>query len=107
MIFEVVTIVLVLPLFFGWWTLGSDLSLSPFALALAFDSPILKDVNSAAGAKGVVHKLGSTQLRFGETLPNSNPYMIGEKIPIRTTGRLGFAESQNVIHPRKGMHFSE
>lgn len=30
----------------GFWNLGGDLTLSPFNAALAFDSPLLKDVNS-------------------------------------------------------------
>lgn len=39
--------------------------MSPFNVSLAFDSPLLEDVNSATGAKGVVREMGGTQLKFG------------------------------------------
>lgn len=106
-IFELVTVVLILPMFWGWWTLGCHLTLSPFALALAFDSPILKGVNSAAGARGVVREMGGSKLKFGEVVSDIPAVPNGEVPSGATTGRLGVAESHNVVRPRKGMQFSE
>ena len=81
------------------------MTLSPFALALAFDSPILKGVNSAAGSRGVVKELGSMRLRFGEVVSDMPAVPDGEVPDGAATGRLGVAESHNVTRPRKGMQF--
>jgi hypothetical protein len=98
---ELITILLILPMFWGWWTLGwSSYTMSPFTMALAFNAPLLEDVNSASGARGVVRKLGSMQVKFG---------LIGEPGPRVdagvgvTPGRLGIAERSNVVRPRKGV----
>jgi hypothetical protein len=105
-VFELVTVLLILPLFFGWWTLGCHLTLSPFAIALAFDAPILEGVNSAAGAKGVVRELGGMRLKFGEVLSNE-PAVSNEEIAhVAATGRLGIAGSDTVVRPRRGMRFT-
>lgn len=83
--------------------------MSPFAIALAFNSPILGDVNSAAGAKGVVHDLGDVKLMSGVVdssgqpdSPNGSSSEAG-----LTSGRLGVGENQFVAKPRKGMKFRE
>ncbi|KAK3716961.1 hypothetical protein LTR37_006016 [Vermiconidia calcicola] len=60
-IVQVVAALAILPMLWGW----CHHTLSPFAIALAFDAPILKDVNSAAGAKGVVDLLGGMRLKYG------------------------------------------
>ena len=103
---ELVTVLLILPLFFGWWRLGCHLTLSPFALALAFDAPILRGVNSAAGARGVVRELGGKRLKFGEVVSSTRGVINDGLVNAATTGRLGIAESDNVIRPRRGMRFS-
>ena len=105
-VFEIVTVLLILPMFWGWWSLGCRLNLSPFGLTLAFDSPILEDVNSGAGAIGVVRQLGSMRLKFGEVVSDLSAFPDGEKNDGSATGRLGIAQSQNVVRPRKGVQFS-
>ena len=105
-VFELVTVLLILPLFFGWWKLGCHMTLSPFALALAFDAPILRGVNSAAGARGVVRERGGMRLKFGEVVPNTHGVMIDDPVNAATTGRLGIAGSENVVRPRRGTQFS-
>ena len=102
---ELMTVFLVLPMFFGYWQLGRHTTLSPFDIALAFDSSLFSDVNSAAGAKGVVRSLGSMHLRYG--LIGQAAESDGEvKHRNAASGRLGFAPSVNVIRPRNGMQFS-
>ena len=103
---ELVTVLLILPMFFGWWTLGSHLTLSPFALALAFDAPVLRGVNSAVGARGVVRELGNTRLQFGEVLSSPIPDPTDRNGKVAATGRLGMAERENVVRPRRGMRFT-
>lgn len=105
-VFELATALLILPLFYGWWTLGCHLTLSPFALALAFDAPILRGVNSAAGARGVVRELGGMRLKFGEVVASTAIVSNDEFLNAATTGRLGIAGSDNVVRPRRGMQFT-
>lgn len=62
---EIMTIILVLAMFWGSWTLENDLNLSPFNMALAFDSPLLQDIDSVSGAKGVVRTMGDTTIALG------------------------------------------
>jgi hypothetical protein len=107
---ELITVLLVLPMFWGWWTLGgTNYTMSPLTMALAFDSPLLADVNSAAGAKGVVREIGNVQLKFGlvsetdRALESSN----GGQEDGAASGRLGIAEAGSVVRPRRGMKFSK
>lgn len=83
--------------------------MSPFNIALAFDSPIVKDVNSATGSKGVVEKIGNMQLTFGvvnsrEWTSNTEDQGLEEG---KTCGRLGIEESHIVVRPSKGTVFHE
>ena len=82
------------------------MTLSPFNVALAFDAPMVKDVYSAAGAKGVVRKHGEMELRFGVVSPSSNSN-IADPNTAYATGRLGIAQREDVVKPRNGMRFSE
>ena len=87
----------------GWSHLGFNLTVSLLSIALAFDSPVLKGVNSAVGARDVVRDLGSMKLK----------YVVTDQIaPCQeqatydyASGRLGIAESQNVAKSRRGMKF--
>ncbi len=67
------------------------MTLSPMEIALAFNSPLLSDVNSASGAKGVVEKLGGMKVKFGS---------------VKDAGRLGVAYSESVKRPYKGERFT-
>ena len=83
--------------------------MSPFNIALAFDSPIVKDVNSASGSKGVAEEIGNKQLKFGVVY---SPYRISVTGASgleegKTSGRLGINESHIVAKPRKGTVFRE
>lgn len=103
-VLELVTILLIIPMFFGRWQLGGNLTLSPFNLALAFDSPFLSDVNSASGARGVVDQVGNTQLKFGAVLPH---HAESQAIPKDVVpGRLGFGDSGSVVRPRRRARFA-
>ncbi|KAK3640138.1 hypothetical protein LTR56_005550 [Elasticomyces elasticus] len=88
---ELLAILMVLPLFWGWWRLGRTTLLSPVELALAFDAPLFRDVNSAQRASQAVGKFGTTEVKYGAV--GNTPY------------RLGIAERQNVLTPHQGMRF--
>ena len=93
----------------GWWTLGCNLSMSPFAVALAFDSSILKDVNSATGSKGVVEDMASVRLKFGvvDHLDQTENLTGEPRASGHGFGRLGVGKSENVVTPRPGRQFWE
>ena len=97
---QIATALITLPMFWGWWRLGCNLTLSPFSVALAFDAPVLSDINSAAGTKGVVDSLGGMRLKYGAVES-------GEEKGRGTgfSGRLGVAESEMVFRPQAGMTF--
>ena len=98
---QIATALLTLPMFWGWWRLGCNVTLSPFSIALAFDSPVLSDVNSAAGPKGVVDKLGGMRLKYGAV----GSFEREEGKGSGFQGRLGVAESSAVLRPETGMTF--
>ncbi|KAK5681425.1 hypothetical protein LTS10_005955 [Elasticomyces elasticus] len=107
-VLEVLAVLFVLPLFWGWWRLDKVQMLSPFDLALAFDAPLLKDVNSATGVQNVVKQMGDLQIRFGmsaQYAKGSGPGDDGAELGRVPGFRLGFAESQVVSEPLKGMRF--
>ncbi|KAK3615803.1 hypothetical protein LTR56_026366 [Elasticomyces elasticus] len=89
---ELFAVLMVLPLFWGWWTIGRTNVLSPVELALAFDAPLFRDANSAQGVRKAVQKVGTTKVRYG-AVGSTTPY------------RLGIAECQNVSTPHQGMRF--
>lgn len=103
-IFELVTVLLVLIQFYGWWKFQKSISLSPLDLALAFDSPLLSDINSAVGATGVVKHAGGMKIRFGHVQASGESE--GWKAGGQSPGRLGVGHSENVVRPRKGERFS-
>lgn len=61
---DLLTIFIILPLFNRWWNFERSRTLSPFELALAFDSPLVKNVPSTAGAEGVIRRLGNVRVQF-------------------------------------------
>ncbi|KAK5170631.1 uncharacterized protein LTR77_005220 [Saxophila tyrrhenica] len=87
-VLELLAIVVVLPLFYGFWRFPNDLSQSPFEMALAFNSPLVSDVNSREGVKGVLARHGDVRVSYGLV-----------KGGDRDVERLGFAESGHVVRP--------
>lgn len=59
-----VVILSILPLFWGWWTLDKNPTLSPFRLALAFDAPIMDDVDPTKSVEGVIQSIGDVHVRY-------------------------------------------
>ncbi|KAK4893441.1 hypothetical protein LTR27_008123 [Elasticomyces elasticus] len=67
-VLELIVILFVLPLFWGYWTLDSHLDLSPFSTALALDAPLLEDADQSRGVPGVLEKLGDVRIRYGDVI---------------------------------------
>ena len=92
---EVLAVMFVAPLYYGWWTLGGNARLlSPMEIALAFDAPLLKDINSATGASEAIKRLGDVEVKYGSVTTSDG-----------RSHRLGIAESGRVMKPQKGMRF--
>ena len=115
--FDVLTILIVLPMFSNWWVLDRHRTLSPLELALVFNTPLLENVHSTAGARGVVHQLGDLRVRFGAveeekiSLTKSNDDMLGTGLSSENTNhisrwRLGIGRTENVVSPLNGMEFT-
>ncbi|KAK3635935.1 hypothetical protein LTR56_014473 [Elasticomyces elasticus] len=108
-ILEIIAVLFVLPLFWGWWTLDKVTLLSPFEVALAFDAPLLKEANSAQGVAAMVRSdMGKTQVKWG-AVPDRSKFFDTDSDGTQRNGnaayRLGIAESQSVMTPHKGMRF--
>jgi len=99
---QMITALLILTQFWGFWSLGCNLSLSPFSTALALNAPLLSVVNSAAGRRGVIEELGNVKIKFGIVDSCSTAT---ETRDGYTTGRLGLGAMQSVVRPRKGDRF--
>ena len=102
-VLQIATACLILPMFWGWWKLECSLTLSPFTTALAFDSPILQDVNSASRPREIVDKIGTMRLKYGVVMEPRTGSFIEDT--AYASGRLGLAESGWVVKPTKGIKF--
>lgn len=77
--------------------------MSPFSIALAFDSTVLQDVNSAAGSKGVVEELASLKLKYGVVADPEE--QVKSNGATTTIGRLGVGKNEDVVKPYAGQQF--
>ena len=64
-IFELLALLAVVPLYWGWWTLDRHLDLSPFSTAVALDAPLFRQAGTGRGGAGVIEQLGDLHVRFG------------------------------------------
>jgi hypothetical protein len=84
-----VTLLLVLPVYWGFWQLGRKVTLGPLEIANAFNAPIIKPEN-VKGQHGdfeeVLQEVGKRRVRYGQ-LKDAPP------------GSMGIAEPEQVIKP--------
>ena len=75
--------------------------MSPLDVAQAFEAPLLKNVNSAAGSRGIVRAMGDVKVRLGQVTEQrvDDP----EKGFVKS--RLAIAEADRVVTPQKGTRF--
>lgn len=54
----------VLPLFYGFWDLGREVSMNPFEIAMAFDAPLLADAGAHCDAGEIVKQIGDRTIMY-------------------------------------------
>jgi hypothetical protein len=85
-----VTILLVLPVYWGFWKLGRKVTLGPLEIANAFNAPIIRPENVRghhADFEEVLQEVGSRRVRYGQ-LKDAPP------------GSMGIAEPECVEKPK-------
>ncbi|KAK3116143.1 hypothetical protein LTR53_003816 [Teratosphaeriaceae sp. CCFEE 6253] len=63
-VLEVVVALVVLPMYWGWWTLRRDQELSPLSLGAAFDAPLLRGTDPSRGAAAALKVFGNVRVRL-------------------------------------------
>lgn len=105
---QIVAMLLVLPVFWGWWKIGVDLSMSPFHIAKMFGSPVLGDVSSAAGTSAMLREAGSRKVKLGivNTRSSSNSaHGQSDEVFEDRYAQLRVDALQHVVAPRRGDSF--
>jgi hypothetical protein len=92
---SICSVMAILPLFYGYWDLGRDVSLNPLETARAFAAPVLDGLDGNVGAADVECARGHVGVRYGVVQRN------GEEKVLRAedVGRV------NVRMPREGEIF--
>ena len=109
-IIDLLTILVVLPLFNHWWSFDRSRTLSPLELAMAFDAPLVREVPSTGGAHGVIQQIGDVRVRFGAVVRTDDLAENDETPGVRegrfsenrNRSRLGIGNAENVIALSKG-----
>ncbi|KAF7193218.1 hypothetical protein HII31_05444 [Pseudocercospora fuligena] len=107
-IFEILAILTIFPIFWGWWKLGVKHTMSPLEILKAGEAPLLKEANSGAGSRGVVEVMGDLRVRFG-VREDVTGVVDGEGRVKReeVRRRLVLGESESVGRPGRGEGFDE
>jgi hypothetical protein len=85
-----ITILLVLPVYWGFWKLGRKVTLGPLEIANAFNAPIIRPENVRghhADFEEVLQEVGNRRVRYGQ-LKDAPP------------GSMGIAEPESVEKPK-------
>lgn len=91
-VLDLLTILVVLPLFNHWWSFDRSRTLSPLELAVAFDAPLVREVPSAGGADGAIRQIGDVRVRFGAVVRTDN---LAENTETPGFGEGRFSENRN------------
>ena len=91
---DILTILVVLPLFNHWWTFDRARTLSPLELAVAFNAPLVRNIPSTSGAEGVVKDLGDVRVRFGAFAEDDGLSANNRAQTLRS--RLGIGRAENM-----------
>lgn len=62
---ELLTILIILFTFYGFWRLGRSVTLSPLEIAKAFDSPLLLDADSNYNGRDIARFEGTRTIQYG------------------------------------------
>jgi hypothetical protein len=107
--FTLLSIILVIPTFSGYWNLGRKVSMSPIEIAKAFNAPISRQADSNAEAEQLIKGLGEIDVRYGVVstgteIDDSDRFKQGVLYTETDISRrrLEIAPSQLVTKPEKG-----
>lgn len=121
---QFLAIALIVPIFWGWWRLGREVSFSPFEIAKAFDAPLLQAAHSNSKAEGIVSTVGFIPVRYGvvhhsgsSTAANQGQdsydqeqqahEVHGAGTESMAAGRLAFTDGLEVKNPHHQQRFAE
>ncbi|RDL40421.1 uncharacterized protein BP5553_00400 [Venustampulla echinocandica] len=93
-----VFVVLITPMFIGWWELGRDVTLNPMETAKAFDAPLLRGPGSNAPLPELLKSMATRRVRFGEV----ESYAAGPMV----SRQLKLADPVEVTTPRSGVAYA-
>ncbi|KAF8540230.1 hypothetical protein BDD12DRAFT_834353 [Trichophaea hybrida] len=68
LILPLLAVLVIIPLFFGWWELGRSVSFSPPEWAKAFDAPVLSGPSLNADINMLLEVVGDRKVRYGEVI---------------------------------------
>jgi hypothetical protein len=94
-----------LPIYYGWWELGRKTTLSPLETAKAFGAPILREVNDNATVEQILRQVGKRRIRYGKILVSGRA---GEEflVPRKALrSRLQMADERSARRPEAGVSF--
>ncbi|KAF2729902.1 hypothetical protein EJ04DRAFT_568248 [Polyplosphaeria fusca] len=92
----VVTILLVLPVYWGFWKLGRKVSLAPFEIANAFNAPVFAGAHAKNGAlEDLLSEVGQRRVQYGHLVDGNG------------SGQLAIAEPVNVRRPERTLAAEE
>jgi Protein of unknown function (DUF3176) len=104
-LFTLLALFLIIPVFRGWWLLGRNMSMSPLEIAKAFNAPCLVNSDSNASAQKLLSEIGETPVRYGAiSLTSSTMYGYqgaGQNVPEK----LLIADPMSVHEPHHGRIF--
>ncbi|KAH9207812.1 hypothetical protein DL95DRAFT_395741 [Leptodontidium sp. 2 PMI_412] len=88
------SLILIIPLYYGYWKMGRRPTLSPLETAKAFGAPLLRRAGSNMEATGLVKVAGPTKVRYGEVLREEDGVQVH---------KLEIAEAETVKAPRRAV----
>jgi hypothetical protein len=93
-------ILMIVPMFIGWWELGRHVTLNPIEIGKAFDAPLLQGPGSNASLEKLVKIMAARELRLGEAENHdmSRKWMkIAKPVEVMTPWKL-----ELYMHRRRG-----
>jgi len=81
-----------MPLFWRWWQLGREFSMSPLEIARAFDAPLLRGVDGNSSAEKLARDFKGVMVRYG----------ISTKALAEDQAKLIIDYEDSITAPRQG-----
>jgi hypothetical protein len=100
----VLAVAFVFSIFWGWWSLGRPVSLSPIETAKAFSAPQLQGNNGNANIDDLLQETGRRRIQYGEvTFVGNHPVLANDYVNLggrsNVATRLEMASPEWVRHP--------